>query len=118
MQTSFWTTSATRTRWSLRTPQIAFDPKSPLTVPGPASFHAQGAFTAEIFMDRMPITASNFIDLANTGFYNGVHFHRVIDGCVRSPPFDMTAVSSPIASTRLPSSPRRLFPGAVPIPRN
>ena len=50
----------------------------PLTVPGPASFHAQGAFTAEIFMDRMPITASNFIDLANTGFYNGVHFHRVI----------------------------------------
>ena len=90
----------------------------PLTVPGPASFHAQGAFTAEIFMDRMPITASNFIDLANTGFYNGVHFHRVIDGCVRSPPFDMTAVSSPIASTRLPSSPRRLFPGAVPIPRN
>ena len=90
----------------------------PLTVPGPASFHAQGAFTAEIFMDRMPITASNFIDLANTGFYNGVHFHRVIDGCVRSPPFDTTAVSSPIASTRLPSSPRRLFPGAVPIPRN
>lgn len=90
----------------------------PLTVPGPASFHAQGAFTAEIFMDRMPITASNFIDLANTGFYNGVHFHRVIDGCVRSPPFDVTAVSSPIASTRLPSSPRRLFPGAVPIPRN
>ena len=90
----------------------------PLSVPGPASFHAQGAFTAEIFMDRMPITASNFIDLANTGFYNGVHFHRVIDGCVRSPPFDVTAVSSPIASTRLPSSPRRLFPGAVPIPRN
>ena len=61
-------------------------PNRPLTVPGPASFHAQGAFTAEIFMDRMPITASNFIDLANTGFYNGVHFHRVIDGCVPSPP--------------------------------
>lgn len=37
-------------------------------------------------MDRMPITASNFIDLANTGFYNGVHFHRVIDGCVPTPP--------------------------------
>jgi cyclophilin family peptidyl-prolyl cis-trans isomerase len=26
----------------------------------------------------MPITASNFIDLAKTGFYNGLHFHRVI----------------------------------------
>ena len=30
-------------------------------------------------MDKLPITASNFIDLANTGFYNGLHFHRVID---------------------------------------
>mmetsp|Transcript_7944 Transcript_7944/g.36079 ORF Transcript_7944/g.36079 Transcript_7944/m.36079 type:complete len:236 (-) Transcript_7944:232-939(-) len=41
---------------------------------------SMGTFEAEIFMDKMPITASNFIDLANTGFYNGVHFHRVIDG--------------------------------------
>ena len=30
-------------------------------------------------MDRMPITASNFVDLAKTGFYDGLHFHRVID---------------------------------------
>jgi hypothetical protein len=37
-----------------------------------------GSFKAEIFLDRMPITASNFIDLAQTGFYEGVHFHRVI----------------------------------------
>ncbi|KAK3273175.1 hypothetical protein CYMTET_18567 [Cymbomonas tetramitiformis] len=27
---------------------------------------------------RVPITASNFIDLAQSGFYNGIHFHRVI----------------------------------------
>ena len=27
----------------------------------------------------MPITASNFINLANSGFYNGLHFHRVIN---------------------------------------
>jgi len=33
---------------------------------------------AEIYLDKMPITASNFIDLCNTGFYNGIHFHRVI----------------------------------------
>merc|ERR1719162_1082965 len=39
-----------------------------------------GKFTAEIFLDRVPITASNFIDLARTGFYDGVHFHRVIPG--------------------------------------
>ena len=39
-----------------------------------------GSFKAEIFLDRVPITASNFIDLATSGFYNGIHFHRVIPG--------------------------------------
>jgi len=34
----------------------------------------------ELFLDQMPITATNFMDLADSGFYNGVHFHRVIDG--------------------------------------
>eukprot|EP00994_Dinema_validum_P004152 NODE_2192_length_748_cov_93.138770_g1766_i0.p1 GENE.NODE_2192_length_748_cov_93.138770_g1766_i0~~NODE_2192_length_748_cov_93.138770_g1766_i0.p1 ORF type:complete len:211 (+),score=56.65 NODE_2192_length_748_cov_93.138770_g1766_i0:73-633(+) len=38
----------------------------------------EGDFTAEIFLDRVPRTASNFIDLCNSGFYNGIHFHRVI----------------------------------------
>merc|ERR1712039_200381 len=28
----------------------------------------------------VPITASNFIDLCQSGFYDGVHFHRVIPG--------------------------------------
>merc|ERR1711920_1136841 len=35
---------------------------------------------AEIYLDRVPRTASNFIDLAKTGFYDGIHFHRVIPG--------------------------------------
>merc|ERR1712146_242945 len=39
-----------------------------------------GVIKAEIYLDRVPITASNFIDLAQTGFYNGIHFHRVIPG--------------------------------------
>ena len=39
---------------------------------------SMGTFTAEIYMDRVPRTASNFIDLAQSGFYNGIHFHRVI----------------------------------------
>merc|ERR1712048_1222731 len=39
-----------------------------------------GKFTAEIYLDRVPISASNFIDLCKTGFYNGIHFHRVIPG--------------------------------------
>merc|ERR1719428_1533579 len=37
-----------------------------------------GSVVAEIFLDKMPVTASNFLDLANSGFYNGIHFHRVI----------------------------------------
>merc|ERR1719414_399701 len=39
-----------------------------------------GTFKAEIYLDRVPRTASNFIDLAESGFYNGIHFHRVIPG--------------------------------------
>ena len=37
-----------------------------------------GDIKCEIYLDKMPITASNFIDLAQSGFYNGLHFHRVI----------------------------------------
>lgn len=38
-----------------------------------------GTFQAEIFLDQMPITAQNFVDLARSGFYDGLHFHRVIN---------------------------------------
>jgi hypothetical protein len=41
---------------------------------------SMGEFRAEIFVDRVPRTASNFIDLAQAGFYDGLHFHRVIPG--------------------------------------
>ena len=39
-----------------------------------------GSFKAEVFLEEMPITAQNFIDLASSGFYDGLHFHRVIKG--------------------------------------
>jgi cyclophilin family peptidyl-prolyl cis-trans isomerase len=38
-----------------------------------------GTFKAEIFSDQMPITSKNFTDLAKSGFYDGLHFHRVIN---------------------------------------
>jgi len=41
---------------------------------------SMGEFQAEIYLDRVPITASSFIDLCKTGYYEGVHFHRVIPG--------------------------------------
>jgi cyclophilin family peptidyl-prolyl cis-trans isomerase len=39
-----------------------------------------GEFTAELYVDKMPQTAGNFIKLAKAGFYDGLHFHRVING--------------------------------------
>ena len=41
---------------------------------------SSGSVTVELFTDRMPITAGNFADLAKSGFYDGLHFHRVIQG--------------------------------------
>jgi len=38
-----------------------------------------GTFTVELFTDKMPVTAGNFVKLAKSGFYDGLHFHRVID---------------------------------------
>jgi cyclophilin family peptidyl-prolyl cis-trans isomerase len=39
-----------------------------------------GTIQAELFADAAPKTAENFMELAKRGFYDGVIFHRVIDG--------------------------------------
>jgi len=39
-----------------------------------------GDFQAELLVDKMPETAGNFVKLAKAGFYDGLHFHRVIKG--------------------------------------
>lgn len=41
---------------------------------------SMGNFTVELYSDKMPKTAGNFIQLAKSGFYDGLHFHRVIKG--------------------------------------
>lgn len=40
----------------------------------------KGDITIELFNQTMPITANNFLRLVNEGFYNGLIFHRVIEG--------------------------------------
>lgn len=40
----------------------------------------KGSFTIELFEDKAPQTTKNFIKLVNDGFYNGLIFHRVIEG--------------------------------------
>lgn len=39
-----------------------------------------GVIELELFEDTMPITAGNFEKLVSEGFYDGIKFHRVIDG--------------------------------------
>ena len=39
-----------------------------------------GTIKLELDADTAPITVTNFVNLANDGFYNGLTFHRIIDG--------------------------------------
>lgn len=39
-----------------------------------------GIIKVELDADQAPITVQNFIDLANSGFYDGLTFHRIIEG--------------------------------------
>ena len=38
-----------------------------------------GSFSVELFEDKTPITAANFIRLVNDGFYDGMTFYRISD---------------------------------------
>lgn len=40
----------------------------------------KGVIKIELYENRAPITTKNFIDLAESGFYDGLTFHRVIRG--------------------------------------
>jgi peptidyl-prolyl cis-trans isomerase B (cyclophilin B) len=42
----------------------------------------KGIMTAELFDDDAPGTVENFIKLSESGFYNGLNFHRVIPNFV------------------------------------
>ncbi len=39
-----------------------------------------GVIAVELDGDTAPITVSNFVNLARSGFYNGLTFHRIISG--------------------------------------
>ena len=48
-------------------------------MPKTATFETNlGTITAELFDTDAPATVANFEKLANSGFYDGVKFHRVI----------------------------------------
>ena len=39
-----------------------------------------GEFVIQLYPDKAPITVNSFVFLASQGFYNGVTFHRVLEG--------------------------------------
>lgn len=41
---------------------------------------SMGTIKIKLYTDKAPITAGNFKKLVDQGFYNGIIFHRVIDG--------------------------------------
>lgn len=69
---------------NVRKMRASLDPDRQIEVTGRmtnpiATFEtSMGTFKAEIFVDQMPITGGNFVRLAKEGFYDGLHFHRVI----------------------------------------
>jgi cyclophilin family peptidyl-prolyl cis-trans isomerase len=91
-------TSAVRKRAA---PAMMANPKAKFTT-------SMGSFEAELYLDQMPVTASNFIDLAKSGYYNGLSFHRVIPnfmaqfGCPKSKdPYDpMAGTGGPAPSSQ------------------
>ncbi len=42
----------------------------------------RGTMTIELFQNDAPKTVENFLKLINQGFYDGLHFHRVLDDFV------------------------------------
>jgi len=41
-----------------------------------------GEFVIELYPQKAPITVNNFVFLARNGYYDGVTFHRVLEGFV------------------------------------
>ncbi len=39
-----------------------------------------GTFRIELFEDKAPVTTANFVELVERNYYDGIIFHRVIDG--------------------------------------
>lgn len=58
-------------------PAMEIDPKAQHTAEINTS---EGTITAQLLSDDAPQTVNNFVFLARQGFYDGVIFHRVIDG--------------------------------------
>ncbi len=56
-----------------------------------------GSITVQLDQSAAPVTAANFVSLAQSGFYNGLTFHRIIEGFMMqggAPASQQTAAAS------------------------
>ena len=60
------------------TGSVSLDPD--LTYYADIEMQDYGTITVELDQDAAPITTANFVSLAESGFYDGLTFHRIIDG--------------------------------------
>jgi len=67
----------------------AANPQVTLQISGPVT----GNIVLELYADKAPITTANFIDYVQTGFYDGLIFHRVMkDFMIQAGGFDTDLV--------------------------
>lgn len=65
---------------------LQFDAPPPMSIDVERQYFATvdmakgGKFVIQLFPDKAPVTVNNFVFLARQGFYNGVTFHRVLEG--------------------------------------
>ena len=69
-----------------------------------------GDIQIELYTNECPETTGNFLKLVDTGFYDGLHFHRIIKdfmiqgGCPKSKDPDSRAAGGPQTSPNLRGS--------------
>jgi cyclophilin family peptidyl-prolyl cis-trans isomerase len=59
-------------------PEMTIDPSKKYTAT--IEMEKGGEIVLELYPDKAPITVNSFVFLANEGFFNGLTFHRVLDG--------------------------------------
>ncbi len=63
---------------SLLMPSLAIAADSAANNPRVVIKTNEGDITLQLFADKAPITVANFLDYADSGFYKGTIFHRII----------------------------------------
>ena len=71
---------------TLQMTTLQYDAYPPITIDVNKQYFATvkmangGEFTIQLFPDKAPKTVNSFVFLAREGYFNGVTFHRVLDG--------------------------------------